>query len=178
VYEQKRIETKEKECEELLQDELSGCALDNYWKSQIHLPDNYRNSSVSMKAIRDSVKTQIINTTAAYNTFISQCNAAEKHISTMNKILQLKVPLGKDNFLTGFQPEFFNLEKLMAKITEDANRQAEVERELIKTPDLKTKNVDEAKYTFSVEITCTESVFDKIKTYAESLGAEFRDNEF
>jgi len=131
VYKTARVATKAKECKDLLEQKISESELLKKFAIDLHLPEGFTNSSMSLKAVGSAIDIQIMDLMKDQEQEERDAKTAKDHIASMNSAFSLKVPLTEKDFERGFNEENFNLSRLLDSITSRAQAQQRVENTVI-----------------------------------------------
>lgn len=83
-YEQKRIELKRKESNEIMEDLIDESNLNEKFYGRISLPEGFTKVSVTKKAISDSIKIQIMNAEKEQDQYNRNCKSLQLLIEDLN----------------------------------------------------------------------------------------------
>jgi len=186
VYEEKRIEEKTNECNELLKLKEDESELSLKFKESLHLPEGFANVSMKINAISSELDIQILNLTKEQEQEAKDIQTAKDHIVAMNTAFNLKTPLTESEFERQLEAYEFNLSFLLEDITNRAKSRQIAENKVVEeieevTPKpikiIKTipKAKDEPIEVRTLDISCSQQQYNSIIEYLESNEIEFKE---
>lgn len=189
VYEEKRIELKTNECNELLKLKESESELLPKFKECLHLPEGFANSSMKIKAISSELDIQILNLMSEQEQEVKDIQTAKDHIMSMNSAFSLKTPLTESEFERQFNAHEFNLSMILEDITGRAKSRQIAENKVVEEIEekeevvIKTKEIikpipdakDDDICIRKLEINCSDNQYDSIIEYFTHNSIEFKE---